>query len=176
MGVGLSFALRPKPMRIGITGHRHLEDSNQWTWVRLAITNALEERQVVSEVNTCLAIGADQLFAEVALGLGLSVHAVLPFPDYDRTFAPKDLPQYRHLLIHSTIEVMPSAETDEDGYLIAGKRIVDLSDILFAVWDGKLARGKGGTGEIVEYAIEKGRSVLHFNPIDKIEGRIRSAS
>jgi hypothetical protein len=163
-------------MRIGITGHRHLEDSNQWTWVRQAIAKALEEQQVVSAVNTCLAIGADQLFAEVALGLGLSVHAVLPFPGYERTFASEDLPKYQHLLACSTVEVIPSAETDEDGYLIAGRYIVDLSDILFAVWDGKLARGKGGTGEVVEYAIEKGRSVLHFNPLNQKENWIRSAS
>ena len=46
-------------------------------------------------------------------------------------------------------------------FLRAGRRVVDLSDRLFAVWDGEKARGVGGTAEIVDYARASGKPVTH---------------
>jgi hypothetical protein len=37
------------------------------------------------------------------------------------------------------------------------------SDILLAVWDGQAARGRGGTAEVVDYAIRRGVPVLHLD-------------
>jgi len=38
--------------------------------------------------------------------------------------------------------------TDEDAYMAAGRRVVDLSDVMIAVWNAKPAKGKGGTADI----------------------------
>src|SRR5271165_2228772 len=38
--------------------------------------------------------------------------------------------------------------TDEDAYMAAGRRVVDLSDVMIAVWIAKPAKGKGGTADI----------------------------
>jgi hypothetical protein len=54
---------------------------------------------------------------------------------------------------------------EERAFLEAGKIIVELSDMMFAVWDGKQAEGQGGTGDVVNLAQNKAKMVLHINPI-----------
>jgi hypothetical protein len=116
-----------------------------------------------------LAVGADQLFASLALELGGELRVVLPFPTYAETFAPgKDLDGYRDLLARArAIEVLPATASREQSYLAAGQRVVDLSDWMIAVWNGKQAAGLGGTGDIVRYAVEGDKRVLHIDPTTK---------
>src|SRR5262249_12540139 len=40
----------------------------------------------------------------------------------------------------------------EHGYHRVGQRLLALSDVLIAVWDGEGSRGKGGTVEVIEDA------------------------
>ena len=47
---------------------------------------------------------------------------------------------------------------------MAGRATVAHCDILVAVWDGLKARGRGGTGEVVEFAISRGVPVAHLPP------------
>jgi hypothetical protein len=47
-------------------------------------------------------------------------------------------------------------ESTERAHLAAGQVVVDRSERLVAVWDGKPARGIGGTADIVSYARQKG--------------------
>jgi hypothetical protein len=64
----------------------------------------------------------------------------------------------------ATVNVLPFAEPSEDAYLAAGKYVVDRADILVTLWNGKPAAGKGGTGDIVEYARLLNRPVIHIDP------------
>src|SRR5262249_34888170 len=48
----------------------------------------------------------------------------------------------------------------DQAYVGGGREIVDLCDVLFALWDGKAATGRGGTAEVVEYARQLGRPLL----------------
>jgi len=43
--------------------------------------------------------------------------------------------------------------------MAASKLMVDEADELYAVWDGKPARGYGGTADVVAYAREHGTPV-----------------
>ncbi len=43
--------------------------------------------------------------------------------------------------------------------MAASKLMIDHSDELYAVWDGKPARGYGGTADVVAYARAHGTSV-----------------
>jgi hypothetical protein len=52
--------------------------------------------------------------------------------------------------------VLSPAETREAAYEAVGRFILDRCDVLLAVWDGKAARGRGGTGEIVALARARG--------------------
>jgi hypothetical protein len=114
---------------------------------------------------TSLAIGADQLLAKLVLEEGGSIHAVLPYADIERSFSQEDLPIYRNLLARATTEVLDGHASDKDAYLAAGHRVVDLSDLVFSVWDGMPAKGKGGTADVVRYAKERGVPLINFNPV-----------
>jgi hypothetical protein len=114
---------------------------------------------------TSLAIGADQLLARLVLERGGTIHAVLPFAAIERSFSPENLPAYRELVKQASVEVLQRRGTDEDAYLAAGKRVVQLSDIVLAVWNGKLAKGKGGTADVVAYAVSRRVPLIHINPV-----------
>lgn len=160
-------------VKIGVTGHQRLEDPQSWLWVESMINSELDrfEDQIVGV--TSLAIGADQLFAHLVAKRGGAIHAIIPYPGYERSFGPEDLPAYRKLLSGAaSVEILDTSGTDEDAYLAAGKRIVDLAYFLIAVWDGNPAKGKGGTADIVQYALEKGKRLIHLNPVDQIINRL----
>ena len=114
-----------------------------------------------------LAIGADQVFAEVVLELHGSLEVVIPFENYERTFENgADLASFNRLrAAASGVETLTGAGADEEAYLRAGKRIVDLSERMIAVWDGLPARGVGGTAQIVEFAKLAGVPVIQLNPV-----------
>jgi hypothetical protein len=154
-------------MRIGITGHRRLDPPGAWAWVEAAMAKTLDDCNNDLVAVTSLAIGADQLFAALVLRRGGAVHAVIPFADYERTFSAEDLDAYRRLLAASTVEILDTPGTDEDAYLAAGQRVVALSDLLIAVWNGEAARGKGGTGDIVGYAVGRGVQTIHIHPTER---------
>ena len=59
-----------------------------------------------------------------------------------------------------------------EGFLEAGKYVVDACDLLFAVWDGETAEGRGGTGDVVAYAQRKRRPIIHMNPCLEMIARI----
>jgi hypothetical protein len=120
---------------------------------------------------TSLAVGADQLIARLVLEGGGALHAVLPFADIERSFSPENLPAYRELVQKATIEVLETPGTDEDAYLAAGLRVVDLSDIMLAVWNGRPAKGKGGTADVVAYALRRDVPLIHIDPVSRIVRR-----
>jgi hypothetical protein len=153
-------------MRIGITGHQRLSDPSSWEWVKREMLALAEKSPRPLIAVSSLAIGADQLFAELVLQNGGTLEAVIPFEGYEKTFTDDvDKDSYQSLLGRSSrVEVLPKTDSDEEAYLGAGRRVVDLCELLVAVWDGKPAAGLGGTGDVVEYAHKIQRNVVHLNP------------
>jgi hypothetical protein len=109
-----------------------------------------------------LASGADQLFAKIVVRMGAELHAVIPCAKYESTFFDKRaLNQYHKLLQHAgKVEVLNHKDPSQSAFLHAGHRVVDLSQMVVAVWDGLNARGKGGTADIVRYAQEQAKEVV----------------
>jgi hypothetical protein len=157
--------------RVGITGHQRLDDPGAWPWVADAMRDQLTTMSPPLLAVTSLAIGADQLLARLVIERGGKIYAVLPFADIERSFSPGDRPAYRELSKNATVEVLDISGTDEDAYLAAGHRVVDNSDIMLAVWDGKPAKGKGGTADVVAYAIKRGIPLIHIDPLLRIVHR-----
>ena len=56
-------------------------------------------------------------------------------------------------------------KTPEAAYEAAGQHVVARCDVLVAVWDGRPARGRGGTAEILLYAAEMGKPCI-WVPLD----------
>ena len=157
-------------MKIGVTGHRlPREPEKDWTWTQGEVARILGQFPGPLVGVTSLAIGADQIFAEAILQRQGSLEAIIPFAAYEETFTEGQERQAYHrlLALAGTVEVLEKSGSDEEAYLQAGQKIVDEVDLLLAIWDGKPARGLGGTGDIVEYALSKEKSVLHLNPITR---------
>ncbi|WP_441286189.1 hypothetical protein ACSRUE_27525 [Sorangium sp. KYC3313] len=144
-------------MRIGITGHRHLGGSDDRKGVHAEISARLRERaRPGDEALSSLAIGADQIFAQAALEAGLRLHAVVPCEGYDATFSPEELQGYEALLTAATeVTTLAFPIPSEIAFEAAGRWIVDHCDAVIAVWNGCPASGRGGTGDIVDYARSK---------------------
>jgi hypothetical protein len=155
-------------MRVGITGHQKLASIEKWDWVTKIMLQELRALAMPFTGISCLAMGADQCFAKCVLEVGGKLAVILPFDDYERIFtASESLRLYHHLLqCAETVDVLAKVSgDDEEAFLIAGRRVVEMSDLLFAVWDGLPAKGKGGSGDIVHYALCRNVQVLHINPI-----------
>ena len=76
-------------------------------------------------------------------------------------------------------EAGPETGLDEvraQAYEAAGRYVVDHCDLLIAVWDGKPARGRGGTAEIVAYAREKKRPLIVVSSLDPYDLRLEKGS
>jgi len=153
-------------LRIGITGHQDLGDRTAETWVRDCIRRILEP--VTRPVGlSSLAVGADQIFAEVILSLGGNLVAVIPFPGYEtRLTHGRNTYDFMLAQAREVIHLQPSS-SDEESYFAAGKWIVDHSDRMIGVWNGLPAKGLGGTADIVQYATDVGREITLVNPIGR---------
>jgi hypothetical protein len=154
--------------RVGVTGHQRLDDPEAWPWVASAIRGQLTGIAPPLIAVTSLAVGADQLLARLVVERGGKIYAVLPFADIERSFSPEDLPAYRKLVEQATFEALDTPGTDQDAYLAAGQRVVELSDIVLAVWNGKAAKGKGGTADVVAYALSRGVPLIHIDPLLRV--------
>lgn len=160
-------------MKVGITGHQRLEDASSWEWVKMEMDDQLARLRRPLVGIACLAEGADSLFAELILQRGGSLEAVVPFPEYEQVFSARQRDRYRALLdAASAITVLEERPSKQESYLAAGKKVVDATDLLLAVWDGKPAGGLGGTADIVEYARQERKQIINLDPISRLVTRL----
>ncbi len=144
-------------MRIGITGHTNITADS----VPLI---ASELRKVLAEIGeplvgvSCLARGADQLFARVVRELGGELHVVLPAADYrERKVKPDNREEFEALIGQAAnVRVLPFDTSNRDAYAAANEEVLTGVDALVAVWDGAPPDGKGGTGDTVQAARRRG--------------------
>jgi hypothetical protein len=159
----------PLDLRIAVTGHRNVADTAA---LRTAIHRALDLimdqlRPAVRDrcrlvAVSALADGADRFVADCVLARpGGRLEVILPMPkaDYVTDFDPVySLTEFEHLLGEASWMVtMPLNRSREDAYAAAGRAITDRADVTIAIWDGRPAAGKGGTGDIVNYLHEQRR-------------------
>ncbi|GGO50515.1 hypothetical protein GCM10012287_30410 [Streptomyces daqingensis] len=139
--------------RIGITGHRSIPRAARPEILHRLVS---ELKAPADEALSCLADGADQLFAAVAVEARVPLTAVIPADDYEEHLgSAAAVARYRRLLASCTRTVrMPYRVSGPPAYAAAGHWIVDHVDHLIAVWDGLPARGLGGTAQIAAYARE----------------------
>jgi hypothetical protein len=92
------------------------------------------------------------------------LEAILPLDrdDYCADFhSAASKQEFSDLLAEAVVsEVVPAAASRKHAYQSAGRAVVDRSDVMVFVWDGKPARGLGGTAEIFEYARERSKRIF----------------
>ena len=137
---------RKPNLEIAGTGHRYFNDDTER--LKKRVKEILEQYSKTNHVivRTCFAYGADQLIAECALELGLTLKADLPMPvekyienvrqdvlSHGREFTEKDELKMRHLLAQTV--VCRIVEDPKFTYAEANKYIVGKCDKLIALWD-----------------------------------------
>jgi hypothetical protein len=149
---------RSGTVHIGVTGHRHLTPET----VEL-VTHAFEEcvarhaadRDLVGI--SCLAEGADQLFARVVLEHGGALDAVIPAEDYRAKMTEVVRREFDMYLRRARrVTKLPYAESKGPAYMAASLVLVERSDLVVAVWDGERSASFSGTGDVVDYARQVG--------------------
>lgn len=140
--------------RIAITGHMNLT-AGSVPLVYEAITDALAA-YAGGELTgiSCIARGADSVFAQAVLDLGGKLEVVLPATGYrEQKVKPDHAPQFDELMRRATtVRVMPFEEANRLAYEAANDVLISSCDTLFAVWDGQHGVDKGSTASVVEYA------------------------
>lgn len=151
--------------RVAVTGHTDLPPETVGLVagaLRAVLTGAVLDGVGGPLVGlTCLAPGADQLFAEVVLDLGGQVEVVLPAADYrDTKVAPAGWARFDDLVGRADrVETMPFPRSGRAAYEAAALAVLDAADLLVAVWDGVADDSPGGTAATVAAARDRGLPV-----------------
>ena len=116
-----------------------------------------------SKIITGMAIGYDQIIANLALELNIPFIAAVPFTGQELFWPPDSQEQYRDLLSKADDLVV----VNKGGFAAwkmqtRNEWIVNNSDMMLAAFDGT----KGGTANCVEYAKTKNKSVKIINPLE----------
>jgi hypothetical protein len=92
-----------------------------------------------------------------------AVHAILPFPVASH-------PEASHEALRAALEgcadvtVLDGVAGEYDAYVPLATVLVEQSDVLIAVWDGRRARGVGGTAEVVQHARRESVPIIRIDP------------
>jgi hypothetical protein len=166
-------------LRIGVLGHRNIRPDHPGLTdainAALAAVNhelaflRVPPTRVCMAAVSSLAEGADRILAreilarEADVGWSARLEAILPLDkeNYREDFgSAESREEFDHLLDGAIVDVIGPAESREHAYEAAGQAVVDRSDIVIVIWDGKPARGRGGTAEIRAYALQRNKPVF----------------
>lgn len=143
-------------MRIAISGHRGLP-ADTAELVGTAIRGALAPLAPSLVGISCLADGADQIFARAVLELGGALEVVVPAEQYRDGLPAAAHAEYDALLRAArAVHRLGFTASTAESHMAAARVMLDLADELYAVWDGRPARGYGGTADVVAEARRRG--------------------
>lgn len=137
---------------LAVTGHMDLTEGSV-PLVRAALRDLLARYDKAGLVGvSCIAAGADSLFAEAVLSAGGRLVVVIPSRDYRRTkVRPEHAPLFDRLVQGADeVLVTPFESAGREAYEAANRVLLDRGDRLVAVWNGQPPGGKGGgTADVV---------------------------
>ncbi|TDO51498.1 hypothetical protein EV643_103237 [Kribbella sp. VKM Ac-2527] len=150
-------------VRLAVSGHRGLSKDTE-ALVTEELHRIIETKGEVTGIS-CLADGADALFAQTVLDLGGRLIAVIPASSYRDGLPTSHHSTYDSLLAKASETVaLDRTNSDSDAHMDASLRMLAIADELLAVWDGQPARGFGGTADVVQAAHDKNLPVTVIWP------------
>jgi hypothetical protein len=145
--------------RVAVAGHRALTGPAILV-ITLAVQAALRDSGTAVRGLSCLAAGADQIFARAVLQAGGQVEAVIPAARYRDGMLPAERDGFDALLpLAAAVHRLPFARPTGHAHLAAAGFMLGRADELWAVWDGQPGRGQGGTADVVACARDRGLHV-----------------
>ena len=162
---------------IGVTGHRFLNDTKK---LIKGVDSALEMIEKKFEAPyifySSLAEGADRLVAQRAFlrweDVSLIVPLPLPIEDYMKDFESLvSKAEFLNLLdLAEHIYVVAPEKPRDQAYAAAGEFILEVADVLVAIWDGEEPQGEGGTGYVVAKSREQLLPLVWIHAGNRIPG------
>lgn len=136
----------------------------------------LKER-LSRQIDSLMAQGADEFYTGMALGVDtwaaeavlekkiphpeIKLVAVIPCPEQDARWSDEQRRRYRDILRRCDKIIPISPRYSKDCMLKRNRALVELCDVLVAVYDGK----PGGTQYTVNYAKKTGRKTVIVPPV-----------
>jgi hypothetical protein len=152
--------------RIAVTGHRDLSAEVSeliGAAVRGELARHRDGKKLVGL--TCLADGADQIFAHAVLDAGGTIEVFVPATGYRNSLPDGVRAEYDALLGRAaSVHRLEHEEPTSQSHMDASIEMLREADRLFAVWDGKPARDFGGTGDVVAHAAQVGTPIVVIWP------------
>lgn len=140
--------------RIAITGHRGLSPVVSRLVdeaIRRELTRFASDGTLIGM--SCIADGADQIFARAVLDTGGVLEVIVPAAKYrDGLPAGCHLTYDELLAAASAVHQLDHVESTSEAHMDASAVMLDRADHVFAVWDGLPTRGYGGTADVVNHA------------------------
>jgi hypothetical protein len=176
--------------RIGVTGHRDIpaEDVDAARQHSDDFLTSLQASMPGTGITVIsgLAEGADRIFAEAALALGIKVEAVLPMPlaHYKNDFDESSCLELQRLLEIDSVQrielpLTPGLDADESSwpqgardalYANLSENLRLRSNVLVTFWDGKFNFLTGGTGDTLMAYLDvpsiQGENEVKFIEVD----------
>ncbi len=148
----------PAPVRVGVTGHINLTRDTE-----LLVADALRvELRRISDRPvhgvTCLAAGADQVFARTVLNMGGTYEAILPARDYRAAvIGPENRAAFDELLGRAAAVVHTGYDrSGTAAFVAANQELVRRVQRLVAVWDGEPGCHAASTDRTIDWARHHG--------------------
>ncbi|MDO0932670.1 hypothetical protein QQY66_13560 [Streptomyces sp. DG2A-72] len=137
---------------IAVTGHMDLTEDSV-PLVRIALDDLLKQYADDGGLVgvSCIAKGADSLFAEAVLAAGGRLTVVVPSQDYRQNKVKPDHVLIFDRLVEAAEEVLvlPHETASRQAYEAANAVLIQRADRVVAVWNGEPPTGKGGTADMV---------------------------
>jgi len=159
-------------MIIAITGHRPNRLNKEYDgkgpmslWIKSEINKILEEKSPTKLISG-MALGVDQLFAEIAIERDLELLAAIPCRNQEKMWPQKSKDRYDRILAYDKCEKVYVSEK-YSGWAMQKRNeyMVDRSTLTIAVWDGTFS----GTGNAVQYANKINKEIIRIDPQDFTE-------
>lgn len=138
-------------MIIGITGHRPQRLKGQQKLIKEWSKQQLIDLNP-SLLYTGMAEGTDRIIAIAAKELNIPIVCCYPFPK--KYYSPIE-----EWIMKNNQIVYISPVYMKNSYFLRDRFIVDQSDIILCVWDGK---GGGGTFFTRNYALQKNKKIIDY--------------
>jgi hypothetical protein len=161
-----------KAYGVGVIGHCADGGHDEFSYAHLCvhrILSALITKYPTVKATSAIAEGADSIFAQSAVALGIKLEVVIPFESFMSDFTKQEAYERRLCLRSrsvSEIQVNFSAKS-ELAYRKSMEWIVFKSSLVVAVWDGREVGTIGGTWEAVSLCKKLKKQLIHINTSTK---------
>jgi hypothetical protein len=144
-------------VKVGITGHRGLpaELAKQISILLCAELDTFDPEELVGV--SCIADGADMLFADAVLARGGALEVIVPATGYRDALPEGRHADYDRIIARAaTIHWLNYVESNSESHMAASRLMLGEISELVAVWDGRPSRAFGGTADVVDEARGRG--------------------